>query len=88
MAIVDADTHVIESERTWEFMGDHEQDFRPFVVVPKSGEANLSGGFSGRRIIVTEYWVIEGRRRIIVTEYWGRSEKVQLSLGRSRRRGC
>ena len=61
MAIVDSDAHVIESERTWEFMGEDEQDFRPFVVVPKSGEANLAGGFAGRRSIVTEYWVIEGR---------------------------
>ncbi len=61
MAIVDSDAHVIESERTWEFMGDDEQDFRPFVVVPKTGEANLAGGFTGRRSIVTEYWVIEGR---------------------------
>ena len=61
MAIVDSDAHVIESERTWEFMRDYEQDFRPFVVVPKTGEANLSGGFAGRRSIVSEYWVIEGR---------------------------
>ena len=73
MAIVDSDAHVIESERTWEFMRDYEQDFRPFVVVPKSGEANLSGGFAGRRSIVTEYWVIEGPRR---------SEAVQFPLGR------
>jgi len=62
MPIIDSDAHVIESERTWEFMGEDEQDFRPFVVVPKaSAEANLSGGFAGRRNIVSEFWVIEGR---------------------------
>ena len=79
MAIVDADTHVIESERTWEFMGDHEQDFRPFVVLPKSGEANLSGG-----VLRTSHH----RHRVLGYRRAGRSEKVQLSLGRSCRRGC
>jgi predicted TIM-barrel fold metal-dependent hydrolase len=62
MPIIDSDAHVIESERTWEFMGEDEQDFRPFVVVPKANsEANLSGGFSGRRNIISEFWIIEGR---------------------------
>ena len=62
MPIIDSDAHVIESERTWEFMEEHEQDFKPFVVVPKVlGDANLAGGFSGRRNVVSEFWIIEGR---------------------------
>jgi predicted TIM-barrel fold metal-dependent hydrolase len=62
MPIIDSDAHVIETERTWEFMREEEQDFQPFVVVPKQGsEANLSGGFSGRRNVVQEFWIIEGR---------------------------
>ena len=46
--VVDSDSHVIESERTWEFMADSEQSFKPRLVVPKDGSPG-------------EYWLIEGR---------------------------
>jgi len=59
MAIIDSDAHVIESERTWEFMEQSEQAFRPFVVVPKNGEISSEGGQGTR--IVQEFWIIEGR---------------------------
>ena len=48
MAVIDADAHVVETERTWEYMEEVESPFKPEVVVPKAG---------GDR----EYWLIEGR---------------------------
>ena len=48
MAVIDSDAHVVETERTWEFMEDFESTFKPEVVVPKAG---------GDR----EYWMVEGR---------------------------
>ena len=35
MAVIDADTHVIETEHTWDYMEPAEQQFRPLVVTPK-----------------------------------------------------
>ena len=65
MPIIDSDTHVIESERTWEFMEEHEQGFKPLVVVPKSGgPAERTTGFSGaRNFVINEFWIIEGRAK-------------------------
>jgi hypothetical protein len=48
MAVIDADAHVVETERTWEYMEEAESPFKPEVVVAKAG---------GDR----EYWLIEGR---------------------------
>ena len=48
MAVIDADAHVVETERTWEHMEEAESPFKPEVVIPKAG---------GDR----EYWLIEGR---------------------------
>ena len=50
MAVIDADTHVIETEHTWDYMEPSEQQFRPIVVTPKGG--------GGR-----EYWYIDGQIR-------------------------
>jgi predicted TIM-barrel fold metal-dependent hydrolase len=50
MAVIDADTHVIETEHTWDYMDSSEQQFRPIVVTPK--------GEGGR-----EYWYIDGKIR-------------------------
>ena len=63
MPIIDSDAHVIESERTWEFMEEHEQGFKPLVVVPKSGgPAERTTGFSGaRNFVINEFWIIEVR---------------------------
>ena len=46
MPTIDADTHVIETERTWESMRGSEAKFRP-----------SPGSESGR-----QYWLIDGRR--------------------------
>jgi predicted TIM-barrel fold metal-dependent hydrolase len=50
MTVIDADTHVIETERTWSFMREEEQGFRPLAV------AETNGGPRRR-----EFWIFEGR---------------------------
>src|SRR2546428_834337 len=50
MAVIDADTHVIETDHTWNHLEPSEQQFRPFVISPR--------GEGGR-----EYWYIDGKIR-------------------------
>ena len=50
MATIDADAHVLESARTWDYMLESERDFRP-QAVPTPNEEE-SGG---------ESWLIDGR---------------------------
>ena len=50
MTVIDADAHVIETERTWDFLEESEREFRPQLLIPKNG---------GPR--PTEYWMVEGR---------------------------
>src|SRR5437870_7434849 len=50
MAVIDADTHVIETDHTWNYLDPSEHQFRPFVISPK--------GEGGR-----EYWYIDGKIR-------------------------
>lgn len=52
MAIIDADAHVIETDHTWDFMDEGQQQFKPRVVTSSSPPD------AGR-----EYWVIDGRIR-------------------------
>ncbi len=47
MPTIDADTHVIETERTWDFMEPSDQRYRPVIVTPR-GEAEK------------EYWMVDG----------------------------
>jgi len=49
--VVDADTHVIETERTWEYMGLSEEAFKPTSVQ----ETSPSGE-------IRQFWLIDGRR--------------------------
>jgi len=46
MPTIDADTHVIESEQTWNFMDDSEAKFKPLLVSPQDGK---------------QFWLIDGR---------------------------
>jgi len=34
MVMIDADAHVLETEKTWEYMEDCERQFRPQIVAP------------------------------------------------------
>jgi predicted TIM-barrel fold metal-dependent hydrolase len=49
---IDADAHVIETERTWEFMEPSEEEFRPIAV---------SGGNGKTHEVMREFWRIEKR---------------------------
>lgn len=55
MAVVDADTHVIETDHTWSYMDPSERPFRPMVVTLK--------GEDGR-----EYWYVDGKIRGLVRQ--------------------
>ena len=61
MKIIDADAHIIENERTWDYMREEEQAFRPLVVVPKRGAVKEASGLPGGLAGFEEFWVIEGR---------------------------
>jgi aminocarboxymuconate-semialdehyde decarboxylase len=53
MPTIDADAHVVESERTWDYIDKADQKYRPLIVKPR-GEG---GG---------EYWYIDGKIRGLV----------------------
>ena len=48
MTVVDSDAHVVETERTWDFMDPSDAKYRPEVVRGRDG---------------MDYWVIEGVER-------------------------
>jgi predicted TIM-barrel fold metal-dependent hydrolase len=50
MPTIDADAHVLETERTWDYLSASERDFRPRIVA--TPEVEESGG---------ESWLIDGR---------------------------
>lgn len=53
MPTIDADAHVVESERTWDYIDPADQKYRPLIVRPR--------GESG-----SEYWYIDGKIRGLV----------------------
>src|SRR5262245_189728 len=55
MLVIDADTHVDETEDTWEFMRGEEIQFKPTTAYPK----NLDPSRPPSR-----YWIIDGQRQI------------------------
>jgi hypothetical protein len=55
MAVIDADAHVVEWERTWEYMDESERAVRPRVMVFKDAAQKPSGQRA------SEYWMIGGR---------------------------
>ena len=59
MPTIDADAHVVEWEKTFEYIDPDFRKFRPWVIEPKGGEAVAmdNEGKAGQR----EYWVIDGR---------------------------
>ena len=50
MAVIDADAHVLENNRTWEYMEGAEKAYRPQIVT-STNDAGESG----------EYWLVDGR---------------------------
>src|SRR5215204_3531750 len=53
MPTIDSDAHVVESERTWDYMESADQKYRPVIVRPRSGGN-------------AEYWFIDGKIRGLV----------------------
>src|SRR5438309_11946089 len=53
MPTIDSDSHVVETEHTWDFMDRADQKYRPLIVRPR-GEG---GG---------EYWFVDGKIRGLV----------------------
>ena len=47
MPTIDADTHVIETEHTWDYMEESEAKFRPVLVSPENDPR--------------QFWLIDGR---------------------------
>jgi len=56
--VIDADTHVDETEATWEFMEPGEGALKPVTAYPPNPDPN-------RR--PTRYWMIDGRRQLRIT---------------------
>jgi predicted TIM-barrel fold metal-dependent hydrolase len=55
MPIIDADTHVDETEETWAYMEQGEQQFRPTTGYPKDQDPSRPP---------IRYWLIDGKRQI------------------------
>lgn len=55
MRIIDADTHVDETEDTWEYMEESDRQFKPTTQYPANPNPNLPP---------TRYWMIDGRRQL------------------------
>jgi predicted TIM-barrel fold metal-dependent hydrolase len=53
MPTIDSDAHVVESERTWDYMEKSDQKYRPVIVKPRGEKAG-------------EYWFIDGKIRGLV----------------------
>jgi predicted TIM-barrel fold metal-dependent hydrolase len=55
MLIIDADTHVDETEATWEYLREFEQEFKPATQHPRRVDANQPA---------VRYWLIDGHRQM------------------------
>src|SRR5438270_7756280 len=58
MGVIDADTHVDETEATWEYIQPGEEEYKPYSTEPANPDPN-------RR--PTRYWMIDGRRQMRIT---------------------
>jgi uncharacterized protein len=54
MGIIDADTHIDETEATWEWVRENELAFKPTTDAPANPDPNRP---------ITRYWVIDGHRQ-------------------------
>ena len=55
MRIIDADTHVDETEGTWEYMQEDDLQFKPTTAYPANRNPDMAP---------TRYWMIDGRRQL------------------------
>jgi len=64
MAVIDADAHVVETERTWDFIPPSDQNLRPVMITKPDG--------SGKDV---RYWEIDGVIRGTVRQPVGKREE-------------
>ena len=50
MLVIDADAHVLETERTWDYLDPADQQYRPVLVAPRDDATH-------------EHWMIDGKLR-------------------------
>jgi len=55
VGIIDADTHIDETEATWEYLRDSDSDFKPTTTAPANPDPKLPPA---------RYWMIDGKRQI------------------------
>ena len=55
MPVIDADTHIDETEDTWAFLRDGDEALRPTTAYPKGQDASNA---------IMRYWMIDGKRQI------------------------
>ena len=55
MRIIDADTHIDETDATWEFMSEGDLAYKPTTAFPSNPDPKLPPA---------RYWVIEGKRQV------------------------
>ncbi|HEY2921946.1 MAG TPA: hypothetical protein VGK77_23405, partial [Candidatus Binatia bacterium] len=55
MRIIDADTHIDETDDTWEYMQGADLQFKPTTTYPANPDPKLPPA---------RYWMIDGRRQI------------------------
>jgi predicted TIM-barrel fold metal-dependent hydrolase len=55
MPIIDADTHVDETEATWEYLREHEAEFKPITQYPSRIDPKRPP---------VRYWLVDGHRQI------------------------
>jgi hypothetical protein len=52
MMKIDADAHVLETEKTWEYMEEGDRKYRPQIIGSTDGSSN------------DEYWLVDGTLRL------------------------
>ena len=75
MARIDADAHVIETARTWDYMEEHEQEFHPQIFV--RDENDRAPYQSNQR---NEYGKIGDDNLIVGTDYGHKDMAVEIEV--------
>jgi predicted TIM-barrel fold metal-dependent hydrolase len=71
MATIDADAHLVESDRTWDYLDPADAQYRPRIVRPEGSE--------------TAYWFIDGKLRGLARPVLNPAEFAALSQRAGRR---
>lgn len=55
MPVIDADTHIDETEDTWAHIFEDDKEFKPYMAFPPNPDPNRP---------ITRYWMIDGKRQL------------------------